>query len=386
MLTHLRIKNFKAWKDTGPLRLAPLTIIFGANSAGKSSLGHLLMTLKQTVLSTDRKRPLHLGDEKSLIDLGTFVECLHNQDPENSLEFEMAWKIPTKNLEIRDPLSGNKFSGDSLKVEVKLAADSQEQAQVDKITYQLIKNNEKQLSINYSRAEKNKFDLISEEYKFVRNTGRSWPLDEPDKFYRISDQSRARFQNAEFLMDLALNIEAALNSVDYLGPLREYPKRIYSWSGETPESVGQKGELSIAAILAATSQGRKLNRGARRKTALFDKFIAQWLKDLGIIDSFSVRPVAEGRKEYEVLVKAHTKSSEVKITDVGFGVSQVLPALVQAFYCKPNSTVWMEQPEIHLHPQVQAELADVFISAIKARENGKDRNVQLIVESHSEHF
>jgi len=48
--------------------------------------------------------------------------------------------------------------------------------------------------------------------------------------------------------------------------------------------------------------------------------------------------------------------------------------------------VWMEQPEIHLHPQVQSELADVFISAIKARENGKERNVQLIVESHSEHF
>jgi predicted ATPase len=60
--------------------------------------------------------------------------------------------------------------------------------------------------------------------------------------------------------------------------------------------------------------------------------------------------------------------------------------LVQAFYCPPNSTVWMEQPEIHLHPQVQAELADVFISAIRSRENGNARNVQLIVESHSEHF
>jgi predicted ATPase len=46
----------------------------------------------------------------------------------------------------------------------------------------------------------------------------------------------------------------------------------------------------------------------------------------------------------------------------------------------------MEQPEIHLHPQVQAELADVFISATQARENGKERHVQLIVESHSEHF
>jgi predicted ATPase len=107
---------------------------------------------------------------------------------------------------------------------------------------------------------------------------------------------------------------------------------------------------------------------------------------LGVIHSFKVKAVAEGRKEYEVLVKTHASAPEVKITDVGFGVSQVLPALVQAFYCPPNSTVWMEQPEIHLHPQVQAELADVFISAVQARENGKPRNVQLIIESHSEHF
>jgi len=99
-----------------------------------------------------------------------------------------------------------------------------------------------------------------------------------------------------------------------------------------------------------------------------------------------VRPVAEGRKEYEVIIKTHKKACEVKITDVGFGLSQVLPALVQAFYCEPYSTVWMEQPEIHLHPQVQANLADVFISSIKSREGGKDRNVQLIIESHSEHF
>ena len=79
-----------------------------------------------------------------------------------------------------------------------------------------------------------------------------------------------------------------MNSVYYLGPLREHPKRIYSWSGETPESVGQKGEFAIAAILAASAQDRKLNRGPKKHLYRFDEFIAQWLKDLGIIESFPI--------------------------------------------------------------------------------------------------
>ena len=386
MLTHLHIKNFKAWKDTGPIRLAPLTIIFGANSAGKSSLGHLLLALKQTVLSADRKRALQLGDENSLVDLGTFKECLHQHDLSQPLEFETGWKLPN-DLMIEDPINNNQFTGNELFLKVSMLADHNEQPRIQTMNYSLRHQGQETLQITYHQDAKGKPEITSTQYQFTRNTGRPWPLNHPDKFYRISDQSRARFQNAEFLSDLALQTEAALNAVDYLGPLRDHPKRIYSWSGETPDSVGARGEFTVAAILAATQQGRKLNRGYRKPLEPFDQFIAQWLKQLGIIESFSVKPVAEGRKEFEVLVKPHTQASEVKITDVGFGVSQMLPALVQAFYCQPHSTVWMEQPEIHLHPQVQAELADVFISATtQARENKKERHVQLIVESHSEHF
>ena len=94
--------------------------------------------------------------------------------------------------------------------------------------------------------------------------------------------------------------------------------------------------------------------------------------------------MGKGRKEYEVLVKTSKAAPEVKLTDVGFGVSQVLPALVQALYARPDTTVWMEQPEIHLHPRVQANLADAFISAVQSGEDSKGRNVQLIIESHSE--
>lgn len=386
MLTQLHLKNFKAWKDTGSIRLAPLTVIFGANSAGKSSLGHLLLALKQTALSTDRKRALHLGDASTLIDLGTFSDCMHGHDLANSLDFGLSWALP-KSLEVRDPLQpAQRYQGDHLGLEVSLVAGKSGQPEVQSLHYDLANKEGVVLDVGLSRGSNRKFSLDSERYRFVMADGRKWPLEEPEKFYRVSEISMARFKNAGFLTDFALATETMLGSLSYLGPLRKHPQRTYQWSGDTPEGVGQMGENAIAAILAAQNAGRMLNRGPKRTLQSFAEFVASWLKDLGVIDSFVVKPVAEGRKEYEVLVKTHAKAPEVKITDVGFGVSQVLPVLIQAFYCPPNSTVWMEQPEIHLHPQVQAELADVFISATRSREEGKARNVQLIVESHSEHF
>jgi predicted ATPase len=394
MLTGLRIRNFKAWKDTGDFRLAPLTVIFGGNSAGKSSIGHLLMALKQTAQSLDRRRALYLGDDKSLIDLGTFTECLHQHSIDAPLGFRLAWE-PPKKFEWRDPLSGNKmFSADTLTLNVDMDANSANQPEVAKFSYvATTREGEKELTVldaTFTRGvdEKSKlsYELTSRKVSLVRTPGRVWPLDPPEKFYRISEASRARYQNAGFLNDLALALEQALANVFFLGPLRDYPRRLYQWSDDTPEDVGPRGEYSIAAILAARAQGRKLNRGPNMRQAPFDEFIAAWLKDLGLIHSFSVKPVAAGRKEYEVLLQSQAGGSEVKIADVGFGLSPVLPALVEVFYCPVGSTVWMEQPEIQLHPHVQSQLADVFISAIHAREEGRDRRVQLIVESHSEHF
>jgi predicted ATPase len=99
-----------------------------------------------------------------------------------------------------------------------------------------------------------------------------------------------------------------------------------------------------------------------------------------------VAPGAKGLREYRVRVKVSETSSEVSIPDVGFGVSQVLPVVVESFYAQPNSTVIIEQPELHLHPAVQLNLADLFIAAVQSLEAGVDRNVQFIIESHSEHF
>ena len=385
MLTRARIKNFKAWRDTGDIRLAPLTVIFGGNSAGKSSLGHLLLALKQTALLSDRKRALHLGDPSSLIDLGTFVDCLYGHDVNQKLEFSLQWKLPSP-LHVKNTLDPKEtYQGDQLALDAVLRAGKATQPEIERIRYTLIQAGKQVLEVDHTRGA-NAVTLRAKPLTLTKAVGRKWPLDPPEKFYRFADATLARFQNAGFLSDFSLETERMLNALFYLGPLRSHPERIYPWSGEPPPDVGMRGQYAVAALLAAEADGRKLNRGPKQRISTFASFVATWMKELGVIHSFTVKPVAEGRKEYEVLIKTHADAPEVKLTDVGFGISQVLPALVEAFYAPPNSTVWMEQPEIHLHPQVQARLADALISAVQAGEGGRPRNVQLIVESHSEHF
>jgi predicted ATPase len=108
--------------------------------------------------------------------------------------------------------------------------------------------------------------------------------------------------------------------------------------------------------------------------------VAWWLQELGLIYSFKLEPVAKGSNLYRVSARTSPSSSEVLITDVGFGVSQVLPVLVLCFYAPEGSTILLEQPEIHLHPSAQAGLADVLVDAVQRG------GVQIVLESHSEHL
>lgn len=186
------------------------------------------------------------------------------------------------------------------------------------------------------------------------------------------------------MQELNLRHEQLFRSLYYLGPLRIKASRLYSWSGIRPESVGFSGENTISALLSA--KDRKIGLGYRKVTKPFEEIIALKLKEMGLIDDFIVKPISENRQEYEVKVCTKGSESWVDLPDVGFGVSQVLPVLVQCFYAPSGSVILMEQPEIHLHPKAQSVLADVLIDVIRSKENGEDRKIQLIIETHSEHF
>ncbi len=384
MITQLRLKNFKAWKDTGEVRLAPITVLFGTNSSGKTSIPQLLLLLKQTAESPDRQRALHFGDDRSLVDLGDLPGVLHGHDLRRSLEFELEWKLPKK-ITVADAYHRKKYSATSLGFGATIRGEGDPiQPFVHRMRYIMDPGVEDAVRIGMKRSDSGRYALELSLYQAVRRKGRKWPLPAPTHFFGFPDEAVAYFQNTGFVADLSLEMARLLDGIHYVGPLREHPRRLYPWSGETPLHVGAKGERAIEAILAA--KGRKFNLGEKQRYRSLDVLVAERLKEMGLIHEFAVKQVAKGRKEYEVRVRIGAKGAEVLLTDVGFGVSQVLPVIVECFYVPARSVVVFEQPEIHLHPAVQSELADLFIQAIRAKEDGQDRSIQFIIESHSEHF
>jgi len=394
MLKRLRIRNFKGWKDTGVIHMAPITLFFGANSSGKSSIGQFLMMLKQTVESPDRKAVFYPGGKNSAVELGSYHDMVFHRNPENNIWFEYLWFLENT-LKFKDPIAGQPYAGDSLHFEAEVGVNERDQHTLvlDSLKYTLYEeafkievNEKQQMSIGMERHSetKLKYKVEAEGYTLKKYRGRQWFPGAPVRFYGFPDEVVAYHQNADFVQEINLRHEKLFRSLFYLGPLRTKTERLYSWTGIKPESVGYSGETTVPAILAA--RNRRISLGPKRPVKPFDEIIALKLKEMGLIEEFRVNPISENRQEYEVKVRIKGSKDWVDLPDVGFGVSQVLPVLVQCFYAPHRSIILMEQPEIHLHPNAQASLADVMIDVINTREGYKDSEIQLIIETHSEHF
>lgn len=385
MITQLSAKNFKSWSETGTVRLAPITGLFGSNSSGKTSLIQLLLMLKQTAESPDRSQVLNLGDERNLVELGTFQEVIYLHDLKNKFSVDIDWSLPEP-LKFEDPahkgallFQGSTMGFSSVVSWAEGTTKDLGRPFVEKMSYRFAGA---EFGMQRTGSKRGEYDLVNTHpsFSFVRVKGRVWKLPPPSKFYGFPDQVRAYYQNASFLSDFELQIEQLLTRVFYLGPLRDYPKRQYQWAGAQPADMGRRGERVVEALLASRELGVTFSRGQGVRRQTLEERVAWWLKELGLISSFEVRPITEGGKLFQVWVRRSPKSAEVLITDVGFGVSQILPVITLCYYAPEGSTIVLEQPEIHLHPRVQAGLADVFVEVVK------QRKIQIVLESHSEHL
>ena len=344
MITELRAQNFKSWEDTGRLQLAPLTGLFGANSSGKSSILQGLLLLKQTVeRPPDWNEPLYFGGDESLVNLGNFDAVIHGHKQDVSLNISVSWKSST----VADI---NKYIRSyNLNLEA-LSPSQRYQDRSEEISF----------STNIVRSAMNNFYYETDLYRLN--------VEQPDLF-RCYGLCGGQTQTVEISSRFKEAFENLFSQILYLGPLREYPRRHYPWGGDHPKSIGQDGNKAISALLS----------GRIRRLSI-DEQIINWLQRLDLIDSYDLQPISDIDQDYEFLVKKYKGGPAVPLTDVGFGVSQVLPVLILCYYAPEGSILILEQPEAHLHPKVQSELADVLIDVVK------NRNVQIILESHSAHL
>src|SRR5215472_6751177 len=106
MITQLQVENFKSWKTTGKVALAPLTGLFGPNNSGKTSLLQILPLLKQTAELSDRSRVLYTGREDSPVYVGPLRDIIHGRQRDAALTFSISWNLPEP-LKIPNPSDQN---------------------------------------------------------------------------------------------------------------------------------------------------------------------------------------------------------------------------------------------------------------------------------------
>ena len=105
-------------------------------------------------------------------------------------------------------------------------------------------------------------------------------------------------------------------------------------------------------------------------TARFEEIIQQWLTYFQL-GNLNIIGDANGTVSLNL--------NNQNIVDVGFGASQILPIIIQGIFMDKEQTLLIEQPEIHLHPRMELQMADFLVTLAQTGRN-------VIIETHSEHI
>ena len=366
MFNRFSLRNMKVWADQlwkEGVDLAPVTLFLGANSAGKTSILQLPLLLKQTFESSDRHLDLNLGGQQTdIVDLGTYKDLVHGHDTSRELGLGLATDVVVRGRSV------------SLSYEVQYTLAS------GAPVVQHLELSEDQQTYAVARQSKGGYLLSAPGYE-PRRTGNR--LDarrnfQPERSLTFSPEALAELgEAAGRVQDLGLGLTQALGSLAYLGPLRERPERSYMWNRQSPGDLGSRGERAVHALLASANARTKRKEGKEGGKGWLVEKVSAWLARMGVADALVLE--RQGRSGYfEVTIKGEGRRAN--ITDVGFGVSQVLPMLVLAYFVPRGATIIAEQPELHLHPRAQVGLADLMV------EVARERGVQFLVETHSEYL
>jgi len=409
----IRLENFKAFKDSQPIPLKPITILIGKNSAGKSSILKAILASSQTASSTlpDGSDFRLIGD---LTNLGTFSDTIHGGDPEDNfaITFEIGPPLGWSDADAEgksdhnfsfkysysssksSPLSA-KFSGVVAKYgnEIIVSGGRFEKNPTPSVHFRSHEKRSIGVKFNseiFASHEGNSDSVpkISEEMEpiwasmaailkkydeYINNPLQLWLQDFAlvirDK--HLVPGKRIGGSSNEFgpTEAASVHINSILANTIYLGPLRDEPSREARLAQSSGNRVGIRGE-DLSTLLHVL----------RDDVDFMERFNSH-LSSLGIADSARTSASymkSENGEELEtgfVQVLVNRAGTARSLMDLGFGTSQVLP-IVFELTLKKNRLILLEQPELHLHPAAQSELGDLLKFSM-------ERGNQLIVETHS---
>jgi predicted ATPase len=401
MIKTLRLRNFKAFQDTDDIELKPITVLAGPNSGGKSSILQSLLLMKQTLETTVPEIALNL--EGRFLQFSRFSELVFGKPPLRSCEvgygIRLETGIPIEVIPDYYPNLAIPEDADELPLESDLEFF---------FRYKEVKEGERRVVLDRFNMRSMVQSIPGPEFS-ITSLGKRYKVEmkgvdlpEPyqgreiglvffDHFLPLflkpkpatEGETSPLLQLDPIFWHPLRALEAELEShLRYLGPLREEPRRAYLHSGSPLPEIGQRGENAAQLLWLEKDENVEylpsLVEEPRELT--LQEAVSSVFQHLGIPQPINVR--TEKSIVYQILFgikDSKGKRKQVTIADVGFGVSQLLPVIVMGLRAPRSSLLLFEQPEIHLHPRLQANLADFFLTLALS-------DKRILVETHSDHF
>ncbi|MGG0610958.1 AAA family ATPase [Bacillus altitudinis] len=359
-ITRISIKGYKSVKNKETIDLRPLTILTGKNSSGKSSFIQPILLLKQTIEENYDPGALLLSGP--LTKFTNFEQLLHKSSNEEVDCFEVEFVID--NLHTCSLTYTKK--NDEIIVKKAIYVTKYKKSDItEKITIE---------------HEMNSSELKNQLPDRVKKIFKKMNKDHDEN--SISIEKDRCFIRVGFTYDIEENVkrvlaypgarpELAIKNIIYLPGLRGNPERNYPVtkvnSNHNDRHLPGKFEKYVASILHSW----QINKIENAET------VEKFLNLLDLTNKISTKRINDTQIEISVNALSSAESINfVNIADVGLGVSQTLPVLVALVYATPGQIVYIEQPEIHLHPKGQYEFSKIIKSAL-------NRGVRIVIETHS---
>jgi len=355
MITELKLSNFRLFDDEVTVRFRPITVLIGRNNAGKTSIINFLLMLQQSHSSSDTQ---FLNPEGSKVHLGNFDSLKNTLTDKSELSFQLTarerrtsgdilWRYLSEVRGLKDIDSGKEYL--NYMTNASISYEDQEHP---------LKSHEITLSYNGERVSKNRYVLNKNNKPF---------LDFSKEFEaepKILENIELYNVEKEFIDAMKKNV----NSLYHLLPIRQDKSERVVIEQPPSMTVDQRGEHTFG----------HLQRIVENENDSQYKFLGPHIENIVGIREIKFDKLSPSIAECRAVNKV--TNAEVLIDDFGFGVSQCMPILVQGTIMPVQTSLMVEEPESHLHPNAQLALGSFFADLWKCRQVGS------IIETHSKIF